>query len=98
MRVIAGLYTCSSVISCAIAALQADTSRLQLGSAHWISHVTGAQDRVLALGLSRVAGFLLINPMSDSFLVSWDGMAKRVSNSWFLRQVLQFSFPLFILI
>lgn len=59
----------------------------------------GHRTRVLALGLSRVAGFLLINPMSDTFLVNWDSMAKTVSNSRFLRQLpLQFSFPLYILI
>lgn len=70
---------CCSVVSCAIIALWADKIHLHLGSTLLISHA-GAQDTVLALGLSRVAGFLLNNPMSDTFLVCWDRMAKTPSD------------------
>lgn len=86
---------CCSAPSCAISALWVDKIHLQLGSTLLISRA-GAQDTVLALGLSRVAGFLLNNPMTDTFLVSWDSMAETFLSV--LRQVLQIPFHLYILI
>lgn len=70
---------CCSVVSCAVTALWADKIHMHLGSTVLISHA-GAQDTVLALGLSRVARFLLNNRMSDAFLVSWDSMAETLSD------------------
>ena len=74
-------------------------SRQPSAACSWVCSLDLSRHRAGSLlCVSRVAGFLLISPVSDTFLVNWDSMAKTVSNSRFLRQLLQFSFPLYVLI